>query len=149
MERISASVVLLIAPNRKVLVATNRRYGGLTLPGGKVRENESYIVAARRELFEESGITVLEKDLFFLDAKLSTITHEQQTIESMTAIFLALASTSDGSLVGSEEGTVCSIEEWGHFLERTRFRRYYEEVLPRGIEHLRTCSMMFVPSKRS
>lgn len=40
----------------QILAVTNRRFGGFTLPGGKVEEGEDTEVAAMRELYEETGL---------------------------------------------------------------------------------------------
>lgn len=43
--------------NGQMLAVTNRRWGGFTLPGGKVEPNETPEEAAFRELEEETGLT--------------------------------------------------------------------------------------------
>lgn len=54
-ERLRASVSITVSRGGSVLAVTNRRWGGLSLPGGKVDPGEALDVAARRELREETG----------------------------------------------------------------------------------------------
>ena len=49
-------VSISVYNNRKILAVTNRRWGGFTLPGGKVEKDELPDEAAFRELYEETGI---------------------------------------------------------------------------------------------
>jgi len=50
------SVELVIRRGDKFLVVTNRRWGGFSMPGGKIEGAETPEEAARRELLEETGL---------------------------------------------------------------------------------------------
>jgi ADP-ribose pyrophosphatase YjhB (NUDIX family) len=44
----------------RILCVWNSRYGGWTLPGGKVEEGETIQAAQERELYEETGLRTLK-----------------------------------------------------------------------------------------
>ena len=54
------SVSIVIQREGKVLVVSSRKWGGFSLPGGKVDPGETFEQAARRELLEETGVEALE-----------------------------------------------------------------------------------------
>jgi 8-oxo-dGTP pyrophosphatase MutT (NUDIX family) len=49
------STALVVVRNNKILVVNSRRWGGFSLPGGKLDPGETFEQAARRELLEETG----------------------------------------------------------------------------------------------
>jgi 8-oxo-dGTP pyrophosphatase MutT (NUDIX family) len=58
-----ATVLITGPPDGRLLVVWNRKLRGWTLPGGKVKEDETLAQAASRELQEETSIIVDPIDL--------------------------------------------------------------------------------------
>ena len=54
-----AAVSYVELPNGRILCVWNSRYGGWTLPGGKVEEGETIQAAQERELYEETCLRTL------------------------------------------------------------------------------------------
>ncbi len=54
-----SSVAIVVRRGGKFLAVNNRRWGGISLPGGKIEEGESPEEAAARELLEETGCKAL------------------------------------------------------------------------------------------
>ncbi|KKP23890.1 MAG: hypothetical protein SZ59_C0003G0114 [candidate division TM6 bacterium GW2011_GWF2_28_16] len=68
--KIDAYVAVFLKDNNKILFLKRTKngwgYGNYTLPGGSVDANESIRMAAIREIKEEVGVDIKEKDLKFL-----------------------------------------------------------------------------------
>jgi 8-oxo-dGTP pyrophosphatase MutT (NUDIX family) len=50
------ATAILVRSGDQILVVNNRKWGRFSLPGGKAHEGETMEAAARRELFEETGL---------------------------------------------------------------------------------------------
>lgn len=125
------SVCITVKNNDKVLVVTNRRFGGFTLPGGKTEDGELQEEAAFRELYEETGIlpnalkylgSSLFKNPCYVDAPTYVVSHFRAIVDKPMAFQM-------------EEGTMPS---WKHPSEllnskESIFREHYGRVLDLGI----------------
>lgn len=60
-----AAVSYVERPDGRILCVWNSRYGGWTLPGGKVEEGETVEAAQERELYEETGLRTAGATLIY------------------------------------------------------------------------------------
>lgn len=113
-----------------ILAVTNRAHGGYSLPGGKCGEGEGERSCLVRELREEVGMAVAEKDLVHI----VTAPNEHEGVTCEVAVFWVGESWGEPSNV--EPGTDYDWMRWGQLLAASPFRAFYERHFPDGIRHL-------------
>jgi 8-oxo-dGTP pyrophosphatase MutT (NUDIX family) len=130
-----AAVVLftryhLIQHFNEVLAVTNRKYGGLTFPGGKVEEGEDIREAAVREIREEVGIEIEPLALTWLTSGQSA------RPESVHEVHLFFARHAKGFAHDVEPGTQHAWLTFEKLCQASPFAEFYRRIFPDGIEHL-------------
>ena len=126
--------VVLIVHSGKVLTVTNRRYGGVSLPGGKTEPPERTIDAAVRELREETNLTARTEDLVLV-ASGSTAGLEERDV----LVFLARRTA--GFAKSVESGTEVSWLRWDELLAKSPFEGFYRQHFAQGVGHFRDTEM--------
>ena len=114
-----------------ILTVTNRRFGGFTLPGGKVEEGEDPIVAAYRELFEETGLEPVA--LKYLGCSLFKNPLRDKGVRYVVSHFEAVIK--DPRPRKMEEGTIPSWHLPRVLLNSTGsiFRQHYADIAELGV----------------
>lgn len=113
-----------------VLAVTNRRYGGFCLPGGKVDPGETPRDAAVRELWEETGLRILESDLVWLFAG-------DSATESGREVHVFWARVASGNPQTVEENTVVQWLTLDDLKASKPFGPFYKKHFPDGVSHFR------------
>lgn len=137
-----AAVIIILQDTYKsprdphVLAVTNRRFGGFSLPGGKLDKEESPKQGAIRELFEETALHLGEDDLTLLCQYPNTISNEVCEV----SVFHALSVF--GVRVEREEGTKHDFMTWQQLIAASPFAQFYREHFPEGVRHLRGTSFL-------
>lgn len=146
----TAGVVLILRRTLDVqplvLVVTNRAFGGLSLPGGKVKDGEDPRRAAIREVHEETGIILLGHDLSHVARSVNVISVDGVPEECDVTVFHARHMFGDARDV--EEGTTHSWVTWFELLDRSPFRPFYAKHFPDGVLHLRGTHREAMPIQR-
>ena len=134
-DKPSAAVVLFVRRppigNATILAVTNRAYGGMALPGGKVEIGEDIRRTAMREIREETGIVILATDLTLIAKGLSVRPMAKREVH------MFFARHAWGTPQDIEEGTHHAWITLSELLDVSPFKAFYEHHLPDGILHLR------------
>jgi 8-oxo-dGTP pyrophosphatase MutT (NUDIX family) len=129
-----AAVVLVTkrfhAREPQILAVTNRVYGGLGLPGGKVDEGEPPRRAAMRELYEETRLIAVHSDLTFLLKAPNVIGGD------VCEVHMFFARAVWGEPQDVERGTRHAWVTMSELLDVSPFRDFYSAHLPDGVHHL-------------
>jgi 8-oxo-dGTP pyrophosphatase MutT (NUDIX family) len=88
------SVSILVPRYKKILVVSSRKWGGFSLPGGKVDPGETFEQAARRELVEETGCEALKL------VSLGAVEHEPVATDPNRNRWLCMCYTAE---IGNQE----------------------------------------------
>lgn len=123
-----SAVGLIVAPDHRVLVVTNLRYGGWGCPGGK-REpfDETIKHTLYRELQEELGVLVFRGQMSFLGCYPSA-TGRAVTVFHVRALH--------GEMFAREAGTDLAWFSDEHLFASKPFGDFYALNFPDGFDHL-------------
>ncbi len=125
------SVSISVYRNGKILTVTNRRFGGFTLPGGKVEKNEDVETAAVRELYEETGL--LPKAFKYLGCSLF---NNPMYPDSPTYLVSHFEAIIDNPIPNQmEDGTIPSwkLPEVLFNSKDSIFREHYKNIVELGV----------------
>ena len=114
----------------QILAVTNRAFGGMSLPGGKVDEGESPRQAAVREVYEEVRVHLRHSDLTQLAKGPSA------RVDSICEVTIFFARAAWGQPRNVERGTVHQWVTLAELLDVSPFAAFYEQHLPDGVSHL-------------
>jgi 8-oxo-dGTP pyrophosphatase MutT (NUDIX family) len=127
----AAALGLVVAADRRVLVLSNRRYGGWGLPGGKRERGDADTKATcSRELREELGVVVFPQQMSLLGEWI----HAQHGVERLVRVYHVRAV--HGEPLPRERGTEMAWFSDEHLFASRPFGDFYAMHFPDGFDHL-------------
>jgi len=125
-----AACALVIEPSlgRYVILTVGSKFGGYTLPGGKVESGESSKLACVRELLEET-------DLRTVPAHLALVGEGPSGVDGDRLVCVYHVAHVSGS-PRDTEGRGLKWLTFPELLQASPFRDFYQRIMPDGIHHL-------------
>lgn len=80
MEKITIASAMILNNKNEILLVRKKGSTYFQLPGGKIKNNESYFQTLQRELQEEINLTIEEKNCIFLGNHQTQAVNEKNTI---------------------------------------------------------------------
>lgn len=104
-EKAIVTALCMIYDNNKLLLQNRvkKDWHGITFPGGHIEKEESFVQGIKREIFEETGLTIY-------NPQICGIKQFQTENDERYIVLLFKTDQFDGELVSSEEGEMLWIE---------------------------------------
>jgi 8-oxo-dGTP diphosphatase len=98
-EKAIVTVLCMVYDKDKILLQDRVKedWRGMTFPGGHVEKEESFVQAVKREIYEETGLTIK-------NPKLCGVKQFQTDDEERYIVFLFRTDQYEGTLTSSDEG---------------------------------------------